>query len=114
MKLAATCLLLLASITFIQKTSTTQRSATPQVSSSPGVTIALVAYHGWSGSFTISNGAVEATVVPAIGRVMQFHFVREEDVFWENRSMDGQAPDPASDKWDNFGGDKSWPSPQED
>src|SRR5438105_5528874 len=51
---------------------------------------------------------------PAIGRVMQFHFVDEGSVFFENREMDGKAPDPVAKDWGNFGGDKSWPSPQAD
>lgn len=62
----------------------------------------------------LSNGEVEAVIVPAIGRVMQFHFVGEASVFFENREMDGKAPDPAAKEWGNFGGDKSWPAPQAD
>jgi hypothetical protein len=71
-------------------------------------------YHGWKDSLTISNGKVEAIIVPGIGRVMQFHFVGEGDVFWQDRSMDGKSPDPSAKKWGNFGGDKSWPAPQAD
>jgi hypothetical protein len=70
-------------------------------------------YHGWAESLVLSNGKVEAVVVPAIGRVMQFRFAGEIDgPFWENRKLDGQAPDPKSSEWGNFGGDKTWPSPQ--
>ena len=71
-------------------------------------------YHGWPDAYLLSNGVVEAIVVPAIGRVMQFRFVGTEGVFFENRVMDGKAPDPVSPDWVNFGGDKSWPSPQAD
>ncbi|MGH9578263.1 MAG: DUF4380 domain-containing protein, partial [Terriglobales bacterium] len=63
----------------------------------------------------MSNGMVEAVIVPTVGRVMQFRFVGEESgAFWENRALDGKAPDPASKQWINFGGDKSWPAPQAD
>jgi len=74
-------------------------------------------YHGWADSYVLNNGVVEAIVVPAIGRVMQFQFVGEEGVFWENRSLDGHLVDTdlavwRTNAWVNFGGDKSWPSPE--
>ena len=71
-------------------------------------------YHGWPNSFTLSNGKVEAVVVPAIGRIMQFGFVGDEGVFWENRDLDGQSGSWEADKWVNFGGDKTWPAPEAD
>lgn len=77
-----------------------------------GTSVAQITYHGWPGSFRISNGNVEAIVVPAVGRVMQFHFVGEGEVFWENPAMYGKAPQPGAKEWSNFGGDKTWPAPQ--
>src|SRR5437867_10677826 len=72
-------------------------------------------YHGWANSILLSNGRVEAVIVPAIGRVMQFRFAGEEDgPFWENRALDGIKPEPESKEWSNFGGDKTWPAPQSD
>src|SRR5438128_9995792 len=72
-------------------------------------------YHGWPEAYRLSNDKVEAVVVPAIGRVMQLKFVdAEEGPFWENRALDGKLPDTSSNDWGNFGGDKSWPSPQAD
>jgi len=72
-------------------------------------------YHGWPDALRLSNGSAEAVIVPAIGRVMQFRFAGEaEDVFWENRALDGARPDPAAPDWANFGGDKSWPAPQDE
>jgi hypothetical protein len=72
-------------------------------------------YHGWANSILLSNGRVEAVIVPAIGRVMQFRFAGEEDgPFWENRALDGIKPEPGSKEWSNFGGDKTWPAPQSD
>jgi hypothetical protein len=62
--------------------------------------------------FTIGNGRVEAVIVPAIGRVMQFRFVHEDGPFWENAALRGAKPEPASNEWANFGGDKAWPAPQ--
>jgi hypothetical protein len=79
------------------------------------LTITRVNYHGWPDSYLIRNGVVEAVVVPAIGRVMQFRWAGEEQgVFWVNRVLDGKLPDPKSNDWANFGGEKSWPAPQAD
>src|ERR1035441_1936304 len=36
-----------------------------------GVSVERTSYHGWPGCYLISNGSVEAAIVPAIGRVMQ-------------------------------------------
>src|ERR1043166_285686 len=75
--------------------------------------ISSITYHGWTNALLLSSDRVEAIIVPGIGRVMQFRFGGEEDgPFWENRAMDGKSPNPASPEWGNFGGDKSWPSPQ--
>jgi hypothetical protein len=79
------------------------------------ITVTKGPYHGWKESLVLSNGKVEAIIVPAIGRVMQF-LLADDDTgpFWENHLMDGKAPDPNSKDWGNFGGDKTWPSPQAD
>lgn len=72
-----------------------------------------LAYHGWPDCFLLSNGQVEAVVVPAIGRILQLRRAGDpEGVFWENRALDGRLHDPASKHWINFGGDKCWPAPQ--
>ncbi len=77
------------------------------------VTITKAPYNGWQEAFTLRNGTVEAVVVPAIGRVMQFRFAGEKDgPFWENHALDGKNPDSQTSEWINFGGDKTWPSPQ--
>ena len=83
------------------------------------VTITRTNYHSWPEAYLISNGRAFAMVVPAIGRVMQFGFVGEEGVFWENRALDGRVADGqllvwAAKDWVNFGGDKSWPAPEAD
>lgn len=70
-------------------------------------------YHGWEDSIWVSNGKVEAIIVPAIGRVMQFRLAGEQDgPFWENPELLGQTPDPEAKTWMDFGGDVTWPSPQ--
>ncbi|HMV82758.1 MAG TPA: hypothetical protein PLD20_20295 [Blastocatellia bacterium] len=77
------------------------------------VTVQKIQYRSWPDSLILSNGKVEAVIVPAIGRVMQFRFAGEEDgPFWENADLFGKSPDPKSSTWGNFGGDKTWPAPQ--
>src|SRR5436190_16050259 len=83
------------------------------------VTVTRTNYHGWLEAYLMSNGKVAAVIVPGIGRVMQFGFVGEEGVFWENRALDGQIVDGhlaiwAAKDWVNFGGDKTWPAPEAD
>ncbi len=83
-------------------------------SDAAAVTVTLTNYHGWPDSFVLSNGAVEALVVPTVGRIMQFRFAGEDHgPFWENPTTLGQLP--GENSWDvsgSFGGDKAWPSPQ--
>ena len=70
-------------------------------------------YQGWPDSIVLSNGVVEAVIVPAIGRVMQLRFAGEQEgPFWENDKLRGTKPDADSTEWANFGGDKAWPAPQ--
>ncbi len=82
-----------------------------QASDAP-IQIRIGPYFGWEHAFTISNGRVEALVVPDIGRVMQFRFVDQASPFWEDTAMRGRKPDPSATEWGNFGGDKTWPAPQ--
>jgi hypothetical protein len=71
------------------------------------VSITPISYRDWPNAYVISNGIVEAVVVPSISRIMQFRFTGDEaGVFWENQTVD------AAD-WPNYGGDKTWPAPQE-
>jgi hypothetical protein len=79
------------------------------------VTVEQISYHGWPECFLLSNGIVEAVVVPAISRVMHFGLAGEpQSAFWQNRALDGQLPSVDSSEWSNFGGDKCWPAPQSD
>jgi hypothetical protein len=93
----------------------TEAAAPPSAAPPTGVVVVRQTnYHGWAGAYHLSNGKVEAVVVPALGRVMQFGFVGEEGVFWENRALDGQPLSWEAPEWMNFGGDKAWPSPEAD
>ncbi len=74
-----------------------------------------VHYRGWSDAVILSNGRVEAVLVPSVGRWMQFRRIGSKGgPFWENPALAGK---PMTEKpWEashgSFGGDKTWPAPQ--
>ena len=81
------------------------------------VTVTRLTWHGWPNSIRLTNGMVEAVVVPAIGRITSFRLVGrpETDPIFMNKDWEGKTvadADPAT--WAAFGGDKLWPSPQSD
>lgn len=78
------------------------------------ITVTNTNYQGWRDSYILSNGQVEAVVVPKVGRIMQFRFKGGEGTFWENDQVYGKAPNIKSEAWGYFGagGDKTWPAPQ--
>ena len=89
-------------------------SAAPKKAAIP-VTVTRLTWHGWAGSVRLSNGIVEAVVVPEIGRVMSFQFVGhpETSPVFVNKDWIGKTvadADPLT--WATFGGDKLWPAPQ--
>ena len=94
------------------------RSQEPVTLDSPAslaqeISVDRFTYHGWPESCRISNASVEAIVVPAIGRVMQFRLKGDRNgTFWENRDLDGKLHNPDCREWMNFGGEKCWPAPQ--
>lgn len=79
-------------------------------------TVVVTNYHGWTNALLLNNGVVEAVIVPAAGRVLQFRFAGASNgPFWENRLLDGRTA--TATNWNtegSFGGDKAWPSPQSD
>jgi hypothetical protein len=83
----------------------------------PVVTVARSDFHGWE-ALVLRNPVAEVTVVPAIGRIMQFALrngdgagAAAQGPFW---SHSGIGPDLGGDEngWINLGGDKAWPAPQ--
>src|SRR5208283_981033 len=83
--------------------------------SPPPRSVKRINYQRWPDSLLLSNGLVEAVVVPAIGRVMQLRLVGELDgPFWENPALAARNAVADPNDWSNFGGDKAWPSPQSD
>jgi len=71
-------------------------------------------YHGWTNALRLFNPQAQVIVVPEIGRVMSFRLTSGENIFWEDRSLDGKGGDQTGKEWINFGGDKTWPAPEAD
>jgi hypothetical protein len=75
-------------------------------------TAVVTNYHLWSNVVSVNNGLVEVLVNPTDGRVQQFRFVGDTDgAFWENPDLFGKTPG-GGFRYENYGGDKAWPSPQ--
>ena len=80
----------------------------------PAVMTETIDYHGWD-ALKLSNGTVDVVVVPSIARVMYYGKTGggdDDNVLWVNPTTLGQAVGEADD-WQNFGGDKAWPWPQD-
>ena len=60
-------------------------------------------------AYKLTNGAVDAIVVPEIGRVMSFGKTGGPNLLWNE-----QPEKLAKTGWKNYGGDKAWLSPQSD
>lgn len=69
-------------------------------------------YHAWDDALRLRNRHIEVIAVPAVGRVLSFRFHDGENVFWEDTTLRGKRGDATGKEWINFGGDKTWPSPE--
>lgn len=99
---------ILAAIAFLTLIQGKGQAASP-------VVVSRSSHLGWTNAWKLSNGKVEALVVPETGRVMQFRFAGETNgPFWENPVLAGKSmPDqPWAAAHGSFGGDKTWPAPQ--
>ncbi len=63
--------------------------------------------YGGRPALSMSDGKTEAIIVPAIGRVMYYGFVGGPNYLWNNQNTNFKP-----DEWKNWGGDKTWPAPQ--
>ena len=74
--------------------------------------IETLTYRGWPDALRLTNGLVEAVVVPSVARIMRWGFVGGPNLLYENLAVAGK-PIPLN-TWLNTGGDKVWPWPQSD
>ena len=84
--------------------------AVTRPSEAPVVTVARSDFHGWE-ALVVRNAVAEVTIVPAIGRIMQFALVGAGGPFWSHPGI-GQDLPADENGWINLGGDKAWPAPQ--
>lgn len=71
--------------------------------------IAETKYHGYE-AWRLTDGKTEATVVPALGRVMSFKLVGGDEWLWS--AIEGSGKPVKWGAWTNWGGDKTWLAPQ--
>ncbi len=59
-------------------------------------------------AYKLTNGAVDAIVIPEIGRIMSFGKIGGPNLIWN-----AQSEQLVKNGWKNYGGDKTWLAPQE-
>lgn len=72
--------------------------------------ISQTKYFGWD-AYRLSDGQTEAIIVPAIGRVMSFGRAGGDNWLWSAKLEMDKVSDFGG--WKNYGGDKTWLSPQD-
>lgn len=76
------------------------------------VSVDKIDYCGWKDSYKLSNGKTSVVVVPqAGGRIMEFSLDGDTPM-WVNPEELGKTYPPVVGEWHNYGGYKTWPSPQ--
>jgi hypothetical protein len=54
-----------------------------------GINISNIIYKGWKKSIEISNSEIKIIVVPETGRILFYGFVEGENIFYENKELEG-------------------------
>ncbi len=62
----------------------------------------------------LRSDVAEVTIVPEIGRIMQFRLTGKPGIFWNAPELLDKPADPSRTDWQNFGGEKVWPAPEKD
>lgn len=76
------------------------------------VSVEQITYRGWRGSYRLTVGTYSLVVVPQIGgRIMEYS-LGGRNVMWENRAEYGKLYS-IEKVWRNFGGYKTWNSPED-
>ena len=76
------------------------------------VTVECINYRGWQDSYRLTAGAYSLVVVPEIGgRIMEYS-LDGRNVIWEN-PLEFSQTYPIGSEWRNYGGYKTWVSPQD-
>jgi len=110
-----TGLLLLLTGLFFNLLCSDKSEVTKPKTSEEGVT--KMKWNGWDDCYQISNATTQVIVVPAIGRIMFYGFKDGPNILWTDSRLYGQTlPSNLQSvkSWTNFGGDKVWPTQQDD
>lgn len=76
------------------------------------VAVEQITYHGWRGSYRLNAGPYSLVVVPQIGGRIMDYSLNGRNVMWENPTEYGKLY-PAEKVWRNYGGYKTWNSPED-
>lgn len=92
-----------------------KKDITKPVATKDGVS--QMKWNGWNQAYKISNASAQVIVVPEIGRIMYYGLKNGGNVLWTNTQTYGKTlPENVANvrSWTNFGGDKVWPTAQDD
>lgn len=88
-------------------------TALPQSPGIPVAPLAAAGFMGWTNAFRLSNGLVEAVIVPEIGRMIFFGHAGGQNLLRLDESLAGETfPRKSGKEWINFGGQWMWPAAQ--
>lgn len=81
----------------------------------------LINYKGWEEAVQLTNNEIKLVAVPQIGRIIHFSYLNEDNLLYENSTLEGQvfsAENPYRIDGElahaGFGGDRIWPTKQDD
>ena len=55
----------------------------------PSITVKTITYKGWQNAVEIKNEVIKLIVVPKVGRILHFSFINSENIFYENKELEG-------------------------
>lgn len=53
------------------------------------IKIQTIAYKGWQHAIEITNSDIKIIIVPEVGRILSFSFINSENIFYENKTLEG-------------------------
>ncbi|WP_405568092.1 hypothetical protein [Polaribacter sp. Asnod6-C07] len=53
------------------------------------ITIKTIKYKGWKNAIEITNLTIKLIVVPEVGRILHFSFINSDNIFYENKKLEG-------------------------
>jgi hypothetical protein len=89
-----------------------QLSAASSLLCGPEGCAAAISEAKWNGraAYKLSDGKSEVLIVPSLGRVMSYGLVGGPNLLYADTKAKPDPKNPQS--WVNYGGDKTWPGPQ--